>query len=227
MAKSNQQAEILKLGKIIIKELSKEDDDRLSLLEKWMGHYIAELIDKVEHAENEKERILLQKECFEAIIKLWDKRITIPIEGMPLGRIKPAIDVLNEFIRKKDIWEQMRFANETSWESLAVKIHDSQWDAIKICIQAAIAEDALAREKVWINECGKELSPEEKEIIDKLDYLLKEPSSALTFVFDDEKENPKEGDKSKIESVFNRLERITDNQKEAIKKLRKVLLKKK
>lgn len=226
MAKSNQQAEILKLGETIIKELSKEDDDRLTLLERWMGHYIAELIDKVEHAKNEREKNLLQKECFEAIMKLWDKRNTLPIESMPLGRIKPAIDVLNEFIRKKDIWEQMRFANQTSWESLAVKIHDNQWDAIRICIQAAIAEDAMEREKVWINECSEALSLEEKEIIEKLDHFLIEPSSAITFIFDDEKVNSKEVEKSKIERAFDRLESIADIQKEAIQKLRMVLIKK-
>lgn len=226
MAKSNQQAEILKLGKTIIKELSKEDDNRLTLLERWMGHYIAELIDKVEHAKNEKEKRLLQKECFETIMKLWDKRNTPSTESMPLGRIKPAIDVLNEFIRQKNIWEQMHFANPASWESLAVKIHDSQWDAIRICIQAAIAEDAMEREKVWINECCEALSPEEKEIIEKLDHFLKEPSSTITFMLDDEKVNPEEVGKSKIERAFERLEGITDIQKEAIQKLRMTLIKK-
>lgn len=226
MAKSNQQAEILKIGKAIIKELSKEDDDRLSLLERWMGHYIAELIDKVERAENEKERNLLQNECFEAIMKLWDKRNTIPLESMPLGRIKPAIDVLNELSRQKNIWEQMRFANQASWESLAVKIHDNQLAAIRICIQAAIAEDAMEREKVWITECSESLSLEEKEIIEKLDLFLKEPSSPITFLIDDEKVSPKEVGKSKIEKAFDRLESITDIQMETIQKLRTALIKK-
>jgi hypothetical protein len=191
-----------------------------------MGHYIAELIDKVEHAVNEKEKNLLQKECFEAIMKLWDKRNTLPIESMPLGRIKPAIDVLNEFMRKKDIWEQMHFANSSSWESLAVKIHNNQWDAIRICIQAAIAEDTMEREKVWINECSEALSLEEKEIIEKLDHFLKEPSSPITFIIDDEKVNPKEIGISKIERAFERLEGITEIQKEAIQKLRTALIKK-
>jgi len=227
MAKSNQQSEILKLGKTIIRELSKEDDDRLTLLERWMGHYIAELIDKVEHAKNENEKSLLQKECFEVIMKLWDKRNTIPMEGMPLGRIKPAIDVLNEFIRQKNIWEQMHIEDPTSWESLAAKIHDNQLAALRICIQASIAEDAMEREKVWIDEFNEALLPEEKEIIEKLDSFLEESSSAIPFIFEDnEKINPEEVVKSKIERAFDRLESITDIQKEAIQKLRTVLIKK-
>lgn len=226
MAKSNQQADILKLGKTIIRELCDEDNDRLTLLEKWMGYYIAELIDKVEYAKNGKEKKILQKECFDTIIKLWDKRSTLPIESMPLGRIKPAIDILNELERQREVWEQMRFVDSNSWESLAVKIHDTQLDAIRICTQAAIAEDAMEREKVWVDECIETLSDEEKEIIEKLDLFLKEPLSAITFMFDDEKVNSEKSGKSKIEKAFDRLESITDNQKEAIRKLRKTLIKK-
>lgn len=226
MAKSNQQAEILKLGKTIIKELSKDNDSELSLLESWISHYIAELIDKVEKAKTEKERKAFQKECFETILKLWDKRSTSPIESMPLGRIKPAIDILLEFKRQKDIWEQMRFADSNSWESLAVKIYDTQMDAIRICIQAAIAENAIEREKVWADECSELLLPEEKEIIEKLDHFLKKPSSAITFIFDKEKVDSEEVKKSKIDEVFDQLESMTEDQKKAIQKLRTKLIKK-
>ena len=225
MAKLNQQEEILKLGKIITRELGGENNDRLSLLEKWMGHYIAELIGKVEHAKTEKERKTFQKECFETILKLWDKRSTLPIEGMPLKRINPAIDILNELKRQREIWEQIRLADSISWESLAVKIYDTQMDAIRICIHAAIAEDAMEREKVWADECGESLSPEEKEIIGKLDHFLEEPSSAIAFIFDNEKTNSKEVKKSKIERAFDRLESIIDNQKESIQKLKETLTK--
>lgn len=227
MEKSNQQTETLKLGKTIIKKLSNDNDGELSVLVSWIGHYIAELIDKVENAKTEKERNAFQKECFETILKLWDKRSTSPIESLPLGRIKPAIDILNEFKRQKDIWEQMRFADSNSWENLAVTFHDSQMDAIRICIQAAIAEDAMEREKVWADECRELLSPEEKEIIEKLDHFLEEPSSAITFIFDNEKTDSKEAKKSKIERAFDRLENIADGQKKAIQKLRMALIKNK
>ena len=56
MEKSNQQTEILKLGNNIIKELSNGNNGELSVLVSWIGHYIAELIDKVENAKTEKER---------------------------------------------------------------------------------------------------------------------------------------------------------------------------
>lgn len=226
MEKLNQQEEILILGKKIIKELSNENDDKLSLLEKWMGHYIAELIYKIEKETNEKEKKKLQKECFETILKLWDRRNTIPIESLPLGRIKPAIDILNELKKQKDIWEQMRSSNSNSWESLAVKIYDAQIDAIRICIQAAIAEDAMEREKKWIDDCSEVLSSEEKEIIEKLDYFLEEPSSAITFIFDNKKTDPKEAKKSKIERAFDGLESLIERQKKAIQKLRMELIKK-
>lgn len=225
MAKSNQQEEIIVLGKKIIKELSNEDDDKLSLLEKWMGHYIAGLIYNIEKETKEKERKKLQKECFDTILKLWDKRSTLPVESLPLGRIRSAIDILNELKREKDIWEQMRFANPTSWESLAVKIHDTQMDAIRICIQAAIAEDAMEREKVWLDECSEALSFEEKEIIEKLDYFLEVPSPAITFIYDNKETDSNEAKKSKIERAFDRLESITEEQKKAIQELKETLIK--
>ncbi|WP_455649836.1 hypothetical protein [Enterocloster citroniae] len=138
-----QQEEILHLGKKIIKELSNEDDDHLSLLEKWMGYYIAELINKIEIEKEEERRKHLQQEGFESILKLWDKRNESSIKGMPLTRIKPAIDILNEFNEERSVWQLMHSADIKSWENLAVKIHDTYMDSIRICIQAAIAEDAL------------------------------------------------------------------------------------
>lgn len=226
MEKLNQEEEILKLGKTIIKELIKDNDSELSVLESWIGHYIAELITKVDNAKTEKERKAFQKECFETILKLWNNRSTLPIESMPLRRIKPAIDILHEFKRQKDIWEQMHFADSNSWESLAVKIYDNQMDAIRICIQAAIAEDAMGREKVWADECSELLSPEEKEIIEKLDHFLEETSSDITFIFDNEKVDSENVKKSKIERAFDQLKSITEDQNKAIKKLRTTLIKK-
>lgn len=224
MAKSNQQAEILKLGKIIIKELSEEDNGRLTLLEKWMGHYIAKLINRVEHVKDEEEKKSLQKECYETILNLWDKRSSLPTERMPLGRIKPAIDILNELRRQKDIWERWFSPNSTSWESLAAYIYETQCDAIKVCIQAAIEECAIDREKIWVNECSEFISEEEKEIVENLDYFLKEPMSILDPVYDDSPES-KETEKSKIEIALDMLETITDNQKKVIQKLRTELIK--
>lgn len=221
MEKLNPEAETLKLGKIIIKELSKNSNGELSVLESWVSHYVAELIDKTENATTEKERKAFQKECFETILKLWDKRSTLPIESLPLGRIKTAIDILNEFKRQKEIWEQIRFVDSNSWESLAVKIHDAQMDAIRICIQATIAEDAIGREKVWVVECSEALSSEEKEIIEKLDNLLEEPSSAITFIIDNEKTDSKEAKNSKLERAFDRLESITESQIKAIQNFKK------
>ena len=227
MEKSNQQTEILKLGNNIIKELSNGNNGELSVLVSWIGHYIAELIDKVENAKTEKERKAFQKECFETILKLWSNRSKLSIKSMPLGRIKPAIDILNEFKMQKDIWERMRFVDTNSWESLAKLFHESQMDAIRICIQAAIAEDAMEREKVWVDECSELLSPEEKEIIEELDHYLEERSSAITIIFDNEKTDSKEEKISKIERAFDRLESIADRQKNAIQKLRIALIKNK
>lgn len=161
MEQSNQQAEILELGRKIVKELISEDDDRISLLENWMGHYIAELIFKIENEKNELVKEKLQKECFETILKLWEKRSYVPNDNLPLNNIKQAINTLSELKNTRNVWERMRISNENSWESVTLQIHDNYVDTLKICLNSLIAQNTLGKEKVWADEFGEFLTSEE------------------------------------------------------------------
>lgn len=221
MEQSKQQEEVLKIGKKIINDLNPENEDRLELLEKWMSHYIAELIYKAEHAENEEDREKYQKECFNTILKLWDRRSSLPMDSMPLGHIKSAINTLTKFKTEKEWWEKLQHSRSESWEGLAVNIHDTYMEAIRICLKAAIAEDAMEHEKVWLDDFGDMLSSEEKEIIEELDSFLEEPSHSFVFLSYGEEKTEKKEQKNRIDRAFDRLEAIVKEQKEAVEDVRK------
>lgn len=226
MEQSNQQAEILELGRKIVNELIPDGNDRLSLLEKWMGNYIAELIYKIEHENNDLAKEKLQKECFETILKLWDKRNLLPSEIMPMNRIKAVIYTLSELKNTRSIWDRMRNSDESSWEGAALQSHDNYMDILKICLQASIAQDALGKEKAWIVELGTFLSKEEKEIVSELESFLENPKQTLSFIIGGVKNEveSKKVEKDRMTRTFDRLEEIIEHQKELITKLKNKLL---
>lgn len=226
MEQSNQQAEILELGRKIVKELISEDDDRISLLENWMGHYIAELIFKIENEKNELVKEKLQKECFETILKLWEKRSYVPNDNLPLNNIKQAINTLSELKNTRNVWERMRISNENSWESVTLQIHDNYVDTLKICLNSLIAQNTLGKEKVWADEFGEFLTSEEKVIINELEDLLEEPQPITLFITDEDATEigHNKVEKDRLTRTFNRLESILEDQKELIEKLKNKLL---
>jgi hypothetical protein len=223
MEQLNQQAEILELGRKIVKELSPDGNDRLSLLEKWMGHYIAELILRIESEDNELVKNKLQKECFKTILKLWEKRYSLASEIMPLNRIKSAVYTLSELKKTRSMWDRMRNSDETSWEGAALQIHDNYMDILKICLQVSIAQDALGKEKAWVDEFGALLSDEEKEIVNELESFLNNSKQTLTFIIDGDKTEVESDndEKDRMTRTFDRLESILEDQKEIIEKLKK------
>jgi len=222
MEQLNQQTEILELGKRIIKELTYDEGDRLSLLEKWMGHYIAELILKIEYEVNDLEKNRLQKECFETILKLWEKRSSVPNENLPLNNIKQAINTLSELRNARTVWERIRNSDKTSWEGAALQIHDTYIEILRICIQTSIVQDALGDEKAWVDEFGPFLSEEEKEIVNKLDSFLEEPVRNFTFIIGSDKSEIASEDieKNRMTRIFDRLDGMVEDQKVLIEKLR-------
>ncbi len=81
MEQSTKHREILELGKKIVEEfgLQKTNDT----LGRWMAHYIAELIERVERV-GEEERPNVEKECVDAILKLWEHRFSWHKSHRPL-----------------------------------------------------------------------------------------------------------------------------------------------
>lgn len=221
MDKLNTPNEILKLGKKIIKELAPEDDDSLTLLEKWMAHHIAELIHKSEHEKNIREKEKLQKECSGIILDLWKLRSGMSSPCMPMQKIQKAIDLLYELKKDKTIWEQLHSKKNVSWNSLAETFYDNYMRAIKLCIHASMDENALEWEKIWVEEFENFLSSEEKDMVEALEDFMQKQSPVLNFIAEHRtsKNNPTAKEKT-TESILEQLEKITEEQQKVIHELK-------
>lgn len=100
MENSLPQKKIIDLGKAIVKEL--ELDPGVDTLAKWMAHYIATKIELAEHLAGE-EKISTEKECFEAILKLWEHRWSIPSNRPFLKDFEPLLETLDKLNPNKEM----------------------------------------------------------------------------------------------------------------------------
>lgn len=221
MDKLNTPNETLKLGKKIIKELAPEDDDRLTLLEKWMAHYIAELIHKSEHEKDTREKEKLQKECSGIILDLWKLRPGMSSPCMPMQKIQKAIDLLYELKKDKTIWEQLHSEKNVFWNSLAETFYHNYRMAIELCIHASMDENALEWEKIWVEEFENFLSCEEKDMVEALEDFMQKQSPVLNFIAEHRniKNNATKKEKT-TEAILEQLEKLTNEQQKVINELK-------
>ena len=90
MAASQPPEELIAIGKKLVADLSLDRPDTLC---QWMGHYIADLLDKASTASDE-EKPERQRQCFDAILKLWSHRMALPDGKRPLESFEPIIRAL-------------------------------------------------------------------------------------------------------------------------------------
>lgn len=95
-----QQNRIINLGKLLINELGLENG--VDTLSRWMAHYVADKISLVEQLPEGEEKENAQKECFDAILKLWENRWELPQGKRPLESFEPILNVLNRINPEKE-----------------------------------------------------------------------------------------------------------------------------
>lgn len=93
------QQEVINLGKLFVKDLKLERGN--NTFPRWVSHYIAELIKKAELAKGD-EKLRLQKECMDAILKLWKHRWTLPNGRRPLENFEPLLNLLQKINPEKE-----------------------------------------------------------------------------------------------------------------------------
>jgi hypothetical protein len=94
MESSEIQKRIIKLGNTLVKELSlKSHADTIS---RWMAYYIAEQMAIAKKAKGEA-KIIAERQCFEAILKLWEHRSRLPAGIRPFESFDPIFRALERF----------------------------------------------------------------------------------------------------------------------------------
>ena len=216
--------EILKLGRKIISELDLVYT--VNTLARWMGHYLAELIHKIDTIDSESEKTDLRKECCSLILEIWEKRERVPIEK-PLERLKPVINVI-ELLKKREhpfIFHDFPSnnrdlnVNDPEWIGFLKVVKNNSEIIYKKSLKAMVSNEILKKDNEWVIKHGNLLSDDEKQIVEYLNSI-----NELTITFSDGS-NDEKTEKEKLEELFVELESHIEEQKNFLKNLKKEVLK--
>lgn len=186
MEQLKKQEEILLLGKTIIKQLKcngKNRQDSLSILEEWMAQYIAELIKEIEDCSDPLKKKDLEKECYNTILQLWDKRYSWPEEIKPFFGLKKILDFIN-LIEGGSLIDRL-FGNhkefEEPWTDIANKTMESSQNIIKLCFYASLIDSRLLDDRIWFDNHKEMLTETEIENFNFLDFYINDEDLSLKF----------------------------------------------
>lgn len=113
---------------------------------------MAELILKAEKAEGT-EKVSLEQECFDTILKLWTHRATFP-KQKPLESFEPIFDLLDYIQGSKKAYnwyikKQKLKTEDNDWLKLALQIDGAARALIRWCL--AIASLKAKNKDKWID----------------------------------------------------------------------------
>ena len=157
MASSTHSQIATSLGKKLVEELGvDETNDTLS---RWMSHYIAEKIKEITRTKGTR-RELAERECFQAILELWDHRSAFPLRSRPFGDFEPlfrTLSTLDGDDATPRYFREIRSAASTDdvspkseqWLETATRLDDAAGLLIRYCLAAA-AEAAADRAQEWV-----------------------------------------------------------------------------
>ena len=172
------QTQVINLGKLFVKELGLEPG--VDTFSRWMAHYIAEKITKAENSSGEKKEIA-EKECFDAILKLWTHRWSLPSRRRPLEDFAPLLNLLQKInpdrderyfypeIPVDDRTELDTLDNETTsnlnWIVVAEEIDKTARIWLEFALQQAATNAKSDAINDWLNNAASLLNSEDTEII--------------------------------------------------------------
>ncbi len=227
MAKSNPYQETISLGKKIVSEFSDEEIRDTTL--QWMAHYLAELIQGAEREKSLPKKRKLQKECVAVIEDIWKKRAYFRGNTRPLtkiGEVIPILKALRDNKPKAFSWSRfIDHENDSPWGEYIKKIRHNMDDILAISLSAAVTQQALLREKEWLDH-SEFLSADEKKIIEHLDYLLTKSNTLINIIYVTEGKETETDPKSppdKMTQVFEKLVELNFSQNKYLEDLRKKL----
>jgi hypothetical protein len=141
------------LGRRLVDELGPEPS--VDTLGRWMAHYIAELMRRAEDASG-LERAAAERDCMDAILRLWAHRAAYPGERPPLGSFAPILRTLASLgdDRRHRYFTPPRQRSEGKdtageWLDVAEGIDAAARALIRFCIARASAA-ATDQEIEWV-----------------------------------------------------------------------------
>lgn len=140
MVNSEIQERAINLGKALVQELGLENST--DTLSRWMAHYISEQIAFAENAPaNEKAEA--KQRCFDTILRLWDRRASLPNGRYPFKSFEPIFMALSKL--DPDNPAPYYFDNFGFQETGNNGDSEEQNDELQLWINVALSIDAAAR----------------------------------------------------------------------------------
>lgn len=99
METSEIQKRAIRLGKVLVKQLSLEPSG--GVFSRWMAYYIAEQMAIAKKAKGEA-RVKAEQQCFEAILKLWEHRSHLPTGVRPFENYDPIFRALERLASENE-----------------------------------------------------------------------------------------------------------------------------
>jgi hypothetical protein len=220
--------QIIKLGKKLIKELDLQYS--VNTLARWMSHYIAELIHNIDTAKSKEEKKLMQQECCDEILKIWSQKENLPITK-PLDDLKPVIEILQVFKENNEdnvlprwIGRHNKFPRENQWAHLVDLIKNNSEETYNRIIQMNLHKDILCKDKEWMKENKAFLTDDQIHFLELIDIFTDNNfnSGSIDLNYSELSDD----NAKRIEYMFDKVEKLIDEQKKELLKIKETYIKK-
>jgi len=93
---------VLELGQHLVNELGL--DDSTDTLGRWMAHHLAELMEEAARESDLELRLKAQNQAVETILRVWERRASLPRNADPLTRYARIVDLLVQLEEPPSPW---------------------------------------------------------------------------------------------------------------------------
>lgn len=153
----------------MVANFQKHDADEITA---WMCNYIAEKILLAEQTNDDS----VKQECFDTILKLWERNSSFPEGTRPLEDIEPILKVLislnphsQTYRYLPNPFDQFASAKDDSelnnWLKMTESLDKTARILISFCIDQAIKESVDEDTKQWIDELAQHVEGSVSPII--------------------------------------------------------------
>lgn len=194
--------EIINLGNAIITELDMEFDCNTPA--RWLVHYIAENIHKVENSQGE-EKAEAERKCVDAIFKLWHHRSEIPRGINPFSEF----DSVFRGLSRLDNSSQKTYFNEFS--QFNHQIDPEETTESKHWVDVAISIDKITKELVsesFKSAAASAITNKSKEILKLAPQDSGEDIKVMLSFFTYDEANSTEEEIKAVESKIAKVEEL-------------------
>jgi hypothetical protein len=112
--------DVLALGQAIVHEL--ELDNRGAVLNRWLAHYLAELMSEIDKSTGPA-KATAQQQAVDIILKLWMHRRALPEPVDPLGGYRNTIAVIGRLMPEANPWA--RYSNQGAYDNLLYQMFET------------------------------------------------------------------------------------------------------